>query len=67
MLRRNEKCSFGKLRKEDCNDFEQKYINEKDMKLVKELSKNDHELLWWRSGLEKADDAVIYLHHVTRC
>jgi len=27
------------------------------MKLVKELSENYHELLWWRSGLEKADDA----------
>ena len=36
------------------------------MKLVKELSENDQELLWWRSGLENADDAVICLHHGTR-
>jgi len=66
MLRTSEKCYFGKLWKEDCNDLEQKDINEKEVKVVKELSKNDQELLCWRSGLKKADDAVICLQHETR-
>jgi len=67
MLRMSEKCYFGKLRKEDCNDLEQKDINEKEVKLVNELSENDQELVWWRSGLEKADDAVICLHLEIDC
>ena len=37
-------------------------LMKKRFKVVKELSKNDHELLWWRSRLEKADDAAICLH-----
>jgi len=31
MLRTSEKCYFGKLRKEGCNDLEQKDINEKEI------------------------------------
>jgi len=37
-------------------------LMKKRFKVVKELSKNDQELLWWRSRLEKADDAAICLH-----
>jgi len=51
----SETCHFGYALNENCSVSEWLDEEEKRQKCVTELSDQDQELLWWRSGVGKAE------------